>query len=30
MTDTRAILLKRLEAAALQIRRNVWRALYTA
>jgi hypothetical protein len=26
MTATRAILLKRLEAEALQIRRNVWRA----
>src|SRR6059058_3867651 len=30
MTDTRAILLKRLEAEALQIRRNVWRALHAA
>ena len=30
MTTTRAILLKRLEAEALQIRRNVWRALHAA
>jgi transketolase len=30
MTATRAILLKRLEAEALQIRRNVWRALHAA
>lgn len=30
MTDTREILLKRLEAQALQIRRNVWRALHAA
>lgn len=30
MTDTRDILFKRLEAQALQIRRNVWRALHAA
>jgi transketolase len=30
MTATRAVLLKRLEAEALQIRRNVWRALHAA
>src|SRR5262245_65419551 len=30
MTATRARLLKRLEAEALQIRRNVWRALHAA
>ena len=30
MTATRAILLQRLEAEALQIRRNVWRALHAA
>ncbi|MGE3537227.1 MAG: transketolase [Candidatus Tectimicrobiota bacterium] len=30
MTDARAMLLKRLEAEALQIRRNVWRALHAA
>src|SRR5919197_3403587 len=30
MTATRASLLKRLEAEALQIRRNVWRALHAA
>lgn len=30
MTAIRAILLKRLEAEALQIRRNVWRALHAA
>jgi transketolase len=30
MTATRANLLKRLEAEALQIRRNVWRALHAA
>ena len=30
MTATRAILLKRLEAEALQIRRNVWPALHAA
>ena len=30
MTETRTILLKRLEAEALKIRRNVWRALHAA
>ena len=30
MTETHAILLQRLEAEALQIRRNVWRALHAA
>jgi transketolase len=30
MTETRAILLKRLEGQALQIRRNLWRALHAA
>src|SRR5262245_66426309 len=30
MIATRAFLLKRLEAEALQIRRNVWRALHAA
>ena len=30
MTAARAVLLKRLEAEALQIRRNVWRALHAA
>jgi transketolase len=30
MRETRAILLQRLEAEALQIRRNVWRALHAA
>ncbi|HEY7495038.1 MAG TPA: transketolase [Candidatus Tectomicrobia bacterium] len=30
MTETRTILLQRLEAEALQIRRNVWRALHAA
>lgn len=30
MTEARAVLLKRLEAEALKIRRNVWRALHAA